>query len=70
METLKIDILNPKVKALLENLSDMKLIRISPEENIDFKEILDSIRSGSNEEISMEEITKEVKAVRKARYEK
>ncbi len=70
METLKIDILNPKVKALLENLSDMKLIRINSEQNIDFAEILESIRSGSNEEISMEEITKEVEAVRKARYEK
>lgn len=70
METLKIDILNPKAKALLENLSDLKLIRINTENNIDFEGVLESIRSGSNEEITMEEITEEVEAVRKARYGK
>lgn len=70
METLRIKILNPKAKRLLTDLADMDLIEIQDERSTELKKILDKIRNNSDEEISMEEITKEVEIVRKARYEK
>ncbi|WP_194976386.1 hypothetical protein [Aquiflexum lacus] len=71
METIRIDILNPKAKALLKDLANLDLIRIRREtsEN-DFSELLKKFRSKSDQAPSLEEITKEVEAVRKARYEK
>ena len=71
METLKIDILNPKAKSLLKNLADLKLIRIQKERvKTDFRELLDRLRKNADNTLSFEEITKEVEEVRKARYEK
>lgn len=70
METLTIDLLNPKAKALLKELADLKLIRIREEEGKgDFQELLDKLRSKSEVAPSLEEITKEVEAVRAKRYE-
>lgn len=70
METLTIDLLNPKAKALLKELADLKLIRIREEEGKgDLQELLDKLRSKSEEAPSLEEITKEVEAVRAKRYE-
>ena len=71
METIRIDILNPKAKALLKDLANLDLIRIRKEtsEN-DFSELLEKFRSKSDQAPSLEEITKEVEVVRKARYEK
>ncbi|MFD2033147.1 hypothetical protein ACFSKL_00010 [Belliella marina] len=71
METIRIDILNPKAKALLKDLANLDLIRIRKEssEN-DFSELLKKFRDKSTQAPSLEEITKEVEAVRKARYEK
>lgn len=49
----------------------MDLIRIKKDKiNLEFKELLDSIRKHSEDAPSIEEITKEVELVRKARYEK
>lgn len=70
METLKIDILNPKAKKLLDSLAELKLIRINPEKEASFTNLMDILSSKSDEKITLEEITKEVEAVRKARYEK
>ena len=71
METIRIDILNPKAKKLLKDLADLNLIRINKEERkSDFSILLKKIRSKSDEKISMDEITKEVEQVRKSRYEK
>ncbi len=71
METLKIDILNPKAKSILQDLADLKLIRIQKSKIKDeFQELLDKLRMKSDEAPSLDEITKEVEAVRKARYEK
>lgn len=70
METLIIKIIDPKAKRLLTDLADMDLIEIQDERSPELKQILDKIRNNSDEEISMEEITKEVEIVRKARYEK
>jgi len=71
MESLKIDIINPKAKKLLRNLADMNLIKIRKEkEDNEFKEILEKLRAKSDSSPSLDEITKEVESVRKARNEK
>jgi hypothetical protein len=71
METLKIDILNPKAKALLKDLANLELIRIRKEKsNTDFSDLLKKFRKKSETALSLEEIALEVEAVRKARYEK
>jgi hypothetical protein len=71
METIKIDILNPKAKKLLKDLADLKLIKINKEKkNSDFSVLLKKLRAKSKEEISVDEITKEVEEVTKTRYEK
>ncbi|MDG3581858.1 hypothetical protein [Galbibacter pacificus] len=70
METIRIDIINPKAK-LLKKLADLNLIKISKEKyKSDFSTLLKKIRAKSNDEISLDEITKEVEQVRKSRYEK
>ena len=71
MESLRIEIINPKAKRLLKNLADMELIKIKKETvKSDFSELLDKLRSKSENTPSLDEITKEVESVRKARYEK
>lgn len=70
METLRIDILNPKAKNLLKDLADLNLIKIKKEKKSDFSDFLKKLRSKSKEELSLDEITKEVENVRKSRYEK
>jgi hypothetical protein len=71
METIRIEILNPKAKALLKDLANLDLIRIKKENSENaFSEVLKKFRSKSDEAPSLEEITREVEAVRKARYEK
>jgi hypothetical protein len=64
MESLKIEIINPKAKKLLEDLADLNLISIS---RLDLKldTLLDTLRT--EECISLEEITKEVEDVRNER---
>ncbi len=71
MESLRIEIINPKAKQLLKSLADLKLIRIKKEQSkSDFSELLKKFRSQSEEAPTIEEITKEVESVRKDRYEK
>lgn len=71
METLRIDILNPKAKSLLKDLADLDLIRIKKVKvKSEFQDLLEKLRSQSVDVPSLEEITAEVEAVRKARYEK
>jgi hypothetical protein len=69
METLRIDILNPKAKSLLKDLADLDLIRIKKVKS-EFQDLMEKLRSQSADVPSLEEITTEVEAVRKARYEK
>jgi len=72
METLKIEILNPKAKSLLKGLADLKLISIkkskSPENY--YLKFLERLRKDSAAPPSVDEIQKEVKAVRGKRYGK
>jgi len=72
MESIRIEILNPKARKLLRNLADLKLIKISDssDRKNEFKKLLDRLRSKSEKTPSIEEIANEVEAVRKARYEK
>ena len=71
METVRIDILNPKAKSILKDLADLNLIRIKKEKvKSEFKELLEKLRISDETAPTLEEITEEVEAVRKARYEK
>lgn len=70
MESIKIDILNPKAKNLLQDLADLNLIKINQDKKTDFSTLLKKLRSNSKEKISIEDITKEVEAMRKKRFEK
>ncbi len=70
METIQIDILDPKAKEFLKDLADLNLIKIRPSKKTDFSDLLKKIRSKSSDEISLEDIFREVEDVRKLRYEK
>lgn len=71
MESIRIDILNPKAKKLLQDLAALDLISIR--EKLDsksaFKSLLIRLRNQSEKAPSMEEITKEMEAARKERYD-
>jgi len=70
MESLRIDIVNPKAKSILKNLADLDLIRIKKEEiRSEFIMLLDKLRISSDNTPSLDDITNEVEDVRKARYE-
>ncbi len=69
MESIRIDILNPKAKQLLKNLADLDLIRITKREvRSEFIELLSKLRTNSAT-VTLEGITKEVEEVRKLRHE-
>ncbi len=71
METLRIDILNPKAKSLLKDMADLDLIKIKKGKvKSEFRELLEKFRSNAENAPSLDEITAEVELVRKARYEK
>lgn len=67
---LQIEILNPDVRNLLEELEKLNLIRVkeSSHSRSDFLELVKRIRQKADAEMSMEEITAEVEAVRGERY--
>jgi len=69
METLQIDILNPKAKKLLKNLSDLNLIAIRESTDDDFLALVNKLRSKAKKAPpTLDEITKEVEIVRAERY--
>jgi phosphoribosylformylglycinamidine (FGAM) synthase PurS component len=71
METIKVDILNPKAKTILKNLADLNLIRIkSSKVKSELKDLLTRLRINQDDNPSIDEITAEVELVRKNRYEK
>ena len=71
METIRIEIINPKAKSLIKSMADMDLIKIKKGKiKSEFIELLDRLREQSDNAPSLEEITKEVETVRKSRYEK
>jgi hypothetical protein len=71
MESIRIEILNPKAKSLLKNLADLNLIKIKKEKvNTEFADLLARLRKKSDDSFSLEDITSEVESVREKRYEK
>jgi len=72
METLRIEIVNPKAKRILQDLADLNLITISKsfDSKVEFREILSKLRSNADTAPSLDEITKEVESVRALRYAK
>ena len=71
METLSIEILNPKVKKLIKDLAELKLISIKKmnSSQIEFRNLLKNLRSNSESAPLIDEITAEVEKVRTERYE-
>lgn len=70
MNTISIEILNPKAGKLLENLADLNLIAIKNKPENGFTRVLKKMRSKATAAPTLEEITKEVEIVRTKRYEK
>jgi hypothetical protein len=71
MNTIEIDILNPKAGKLLEDLADLKLITIRKKSDNDFLKLINKFRTkAKNNPPTLEDITKEVEIVRAKRYAK
>lgn len=68
METLTIDVLNPKARNILNDLEELNLIKINFDRTTnEFQNLLTKLRSKSLDAPSDEEIMAEVKTVRKQR---
>jgi len=64
METIRINIVNPKAKRILKELADLNLIAIREKDPIkSFQKLLSKL-GGKKGTISLDEITKEVELVR------
>ena len=70
METIQIDILNPKAKKLLQDLEAKNLISIKKSETKSLSQMLARLRNKKEAKPSLEEITDEVEQVRAKRYGK
>lgn len=70
METLRVEILNPKAKSILKWLADLNFINIKREQKkSDFIQLLKNLRKQSDTAPDLNEIAKEVESERKKRYE-
>jgi hypothetical protein len=70
MDTIRVDILNPKAARLLRDLADMNLIAIHDTPENGFEKVLKKLRSKAAVAPTLEEITSEVALVRSKRYAK
>lgn len=69
METLTIDVLNPKARNILIDLEELNLIKINYNIQVnDFQSLLTKLRSKKDIAPSDAEILAEVKIARKQRY--
>jgi transcription initiation factor IIE alpha subunit len=70
MEILKVEILNPRAKKLLQDLAALKLIRFKDQvdSKTAFKELLVRLRTRKVSPPTLKQITREVEAVRQKRY--
>ena len=65
MESIRIEIVNPKAKRMINSMADMDLIRIKKEKTkSEFVELLRRLRRHSENAPSLDEITNEVESVR------
>lgn len=70
MNTMQVDILNPKAAKLLKDLADLNLIAIRDTSKTGFATVLKKLRSKSTSAPTAEEINNEVELVRARRYAK
>jgi len=71
MDSLQIDIINPKAAKLLKDLADLNLIVIKKSTSKNgFAAVLKKLRAKSKSAPTLDEITKEVESVRSKRYAK
>ncbi|WP_310379721.1 hypothetical protein [Flavobacterium sp.] len=70
MNTIQIDILNPKATKLLKDLADLNLIAIRKSSKNNFAAVLKKMRSNDATSPTLEEIAKEVDTVRAKRHAK
>lgn len=64
MNTITIEILNPKAKKLLKNLVDLDLINIRENKENGFSKLLKKLRSNDTNNLSLDDITNEVEQER------
>jgi hypothetical protein len=70
MESLRIEIINPKAKKLLEDLAALELIRITEDDSKEaFFALVSNLRS-KNADLTLDDITSEVEAVRRKNFKK
>ena len=70
MNTMRVDILNPKAARLLKDLADMNLIAIKDTSTNGFASVLKKLRSKAKSTPTFDEITNEVELVRSRRHAK
>jgi hypothetical protein len=72
MRTYQIELLNPKAKKLLDELANLKLIKVQemPSPKQELATLLSKFRKKTDKAPTLEEITKEVESVREKRYAK
>lgn len=70
MDTMRIDILNPKAAKILKDLAALNLIAIHDTSKNGFASILKKLRSNAKTSPTIEELTAEVELVRAKRYAK
>jgi hypothetical protein len=70
MKTFQIELLVPEAEKLLDELVNLKLIKIKEknESKLDFQMFLDKLRNKKPQAIDMAEVDIEVEKVRKRRY--
>jgi len=70
METMSIEIINPKAKLLLIDLAELNLIKIKKDtDEVKLRNVLANLRRNADNTISDSEISVEVETVRKIRNE-
>jgi len=70
MDTIKVNILNPKAIKLLNDLAELNLISIQDYSKNNFTAVLNKLRAKAKPSLSLDEITQEVELVRTKRYAK
>jgi len=71
MQTIQVNVLNPKAYKLLQDLAELELISLEENDQSGFLKTVSSLREkASTSPISLEEITEETEAVRNERYNK
>lgn len=70
MNTMQVEILNPKAARILKDLADLNLIAIKDTSENGFATVLKKLRSKAKSAPTFDEITKEVELVRAKRYAK